>query len=310
MENHYKLSIIILTYNSRQNVEQLLESIKNQTFKDYEIIVVDNASQDETVKFIKDNYPKIKIIINPENYWYAKGNNIGIRQTQGEYVLICNDDIKLDTNCLQWLIEDLDKEEEIGVITGKIMRLTDDSDYSIVDCAGLKRTIYRKFSNIGENQEDKGQFDNYQDIFGVSGAFFLARKKALDSIKYKQEYFDEDFIAYKEDIDLSYRLRHKGWKIKYEPKAVIWHKRSIKKDDSRKNKNKLIKAYSYRNHLWVLLKNEKITSGIFILPYELLKFIYILIFELYTLKIFCKSFKDIKKILKKRHAIIYHNTQL
>jgi len=305
-----KVSIIILTYNSRDNIEVLLKSINAQTFQNFEIIIVDNASQDETVKFIKENYPEIKIIINPENYWFAKGNNIGIKQAQGEYILICNDDIKLDSNCLQYLVDDLNNNQKIGAITGKILRLTDNTDYSIVDCAGLKKTIYRKFINIGENQPDLGQFDNKQQIFGVSGAFFLARKKALEDIKYQDEYFDQDFVAYKEDIDLSYRLRQKGWKIIYQPKAVIWHKRSIKKDDLRKNKNKLIKAYSYRNHFWMLLKNERSISGILILPYELIKLIYIIFFEPYTLKFFIKSFKDIKKIIKKRHAIINNNSQL
>lgn len=305
-----KVSIIILTYNSRDNIELLLTSIKNQTFQDFEIIVIDNASQDKTVQFIKENYPKIKIIVNTENYWFAKGNNIGIRQARGEYILICNDDVKLDSNCLQYLVDDLNNDLEIGAITGKILRLTDDSEYSIVDCAGLKKTLCRKYINIGENQPDLGQFDDYKSIFGVSGAFLVARKQALENVKYENEYFDEDFIAYKEDIDLSYRLRKKGWKIIYEPKAVIWHKRSTKKDDLRKNKNKLIKAYSYRNHLWVLIKNEKPIYGIFILPYELMKFIYIAIFEPYTLKFFLKSLKDLKKIIQKRHAVINNHTQL
>lgn len=305
-----RITVIILTYNSLENIGMLLNSLKKQTFNDYEIIVVDNASQDNTVKFIQENYPEIKIIINPENYWFSKGNNIGIKKAQGEYVLICNDDIKLDSNCLQYLVDDLDKDKRIGAITGKILRLTDNTDYSIVDCAGLKKTIYRKFSNIGENQPDSGQFDNKRRIFGISGAFFLVRRSALESIKYNQEYFDEDFVAYKEDIDLSYRLQQRGWKIIYQPRAVIWHKRSVKKDELRKNKNKLIKAYSYRNHFWVLLKNEKILSGIFILPYELIKFVYILFFEPYTIKFFIKSLKEIHKILKKRHAIIHNNTQL
>lgn len=301
-----KVSIIILTYNSREDIDTLLKSIESQTFKDYEIIVVDNASNDDTIKFIKENYSGIKIIVNPENYWFAKGNNIGIRQAHGEYILICNDDIKLDDNCLELLMGDLAKDEKIGAITGKILRLTENNDYSIVDCAGLSRTIYRKFANIGENQRDSGQFENYHQIFGVSGAFFLIRKQVLESIKYQNQYFDEDFIAYKEDIDLSYRLKHRGWKIMYEPKAIIWHKRSMQKSTlkDRKNKNKLIKAYSYRNHIWLLLKNEKWSSIFFVLPYELIKFIYILLFEFYTLKIFIISHKNISKIIKKRKFIL------
>lgn len=295
-----KVSIIILTYNSRLHLEDLFSSIKKQSFTDYEVIVVDNNSSDDTVNFIKNNYSDVKLIINSDNYWFSKGNNIGIRQASGEYVLISNDDIKLHENFLEILINSMDQDSKIGAICGKTLKLTDDKNYSILDGVGIKTNIFRRFSNIGENQPDKGQFDAKKQVFGVSGALALYRKTALEQVKYKDQYFDEDFIAYKEDIDLSYRLRAKNWKILYEPKAIAWHKRSIQKSSlkDRQQKNKLIKALSYRNHWWVLIKNEPVSKLIllapFILSYELLKFIYILFFEFYSLKFCLQSLKKIK----------------
>ncbi len=134
----------------------------------------------------------------------------------------------------------------------------------------------------------------------------MVKHKALEEIKYQNEYFDEDFIAYKEDIDMSWRMHAAGFDVLYQPNAIAWHARTIQSDKlaNRRAKSEVIRAYSYRNHLWTLIKNEQFATFakdfIFIIPYEISKFVYICIFEWSTVKIFPQVLKEIKKIRRKR----------
>ncbi|MFH0819215.1 MAG: glycosyltransferase family 2 protein [Patescibacteria group bacterium] len=305
-----KVSIVILTYNSAENISGVLESIKVQSYQNLEIIIVDNASQDATVMIAKQICPTAIIKENSENYWFAKGNNIGINLASGKYIFILNDDVVLHKECVAKLVERISVSPQIGAVTGKVYRLTDTKKTDIFDGVGLEKNIFRKYINIGENKKDLSQYNKDQQIFGVSGALFLVKRDALESIKFENEYFDEQFVAYKEDIDLSYRLNTSGWKIWYEPMAMAWHKRSVQKSSfkNRSLQNRVIKAMSYRNHWWVLMKNEFTLKTIldwpFILGYESIKLIYVLIFELNTFMYCLKSEpNNIKRILLKRKFI-------
>ena len=268
-----KISVQVVTHQSLRFLPFLLKSLKEQDFDNFSILIIDNASTDGTLKFLKENYPEIPVFRNKVNLGYSKAHNQGIRLTKSKYVLCLNPDIVLKRDFLSTIIKPAERNSLIGGIgpclykvrfadqeTRHFLEKTD-----IFDSTGLVISKSLSFNDRGQGQKDKGQYSKQEPVFGVSGACFLLRRKALEDIKYQQEYFDEDFFAYKEDIDLSWRLQHRGWLIYYNPKAKAYHFRQTPAYSQKKKfyfdipqqfkKSFLVSCLSWRNHLWVILKN-------------------------------------------------------
>lgn len=307
-----KVSINIVTWNSLKYLPECLRSIKEQTFIDYSILIIDNASTDGTLEFLSKEYPSLNVLKNAKNSGYSAAHNQGIGLAQAEYVLCMNPDIILEPDFLSHLIKEAEKNPQLGSLSGKILRKTDDlkedSDSVKIDSTGLKIFTSRKVVNRGEGENDLKKYNKNEEVFGHSGAVVLYSKKALENVKIFNEYFDEDFFAYKEDIDLATRLRIFGWHSLYVPKAVAYHYRSIKKESSRGTRNPLIKYFSYKNHWLWLVKNEFCSNFwrdlIFIKWYEFRKFIYLLFFEPRTIGAIFKFFSQLPRALQKRKAIM------
>lgn len=302
------VSCIILTYNSRRHLERLLASIRDQTYTALEVIVIDNASSDDTVAFLRSQQirPLDQLICNPTNDWFAKGNNIGIHQAHGDYIYICNDDIALTPTYFQCLVDQLERQPDCGMIGGKLLKLKDGQPAKIFDSAGLERYRSGKVVNRGENAFDQGQYDTTETVFGITGAGMLLRRTALERVRYHDEYFDEDFIAYKEDVDLSWRIQRAGYTIWYEPKAVAYHARTVQQHSWRERRltRQVIRAYSYRNHLWALAKNlsgrDCLRTLPWLLPYECAKLAYIMVAEWSTVRVLPDIIRGLPRMWKKR----------
>lgn len=305
------VSIIVLTYNSHKHLPDLFTSIAKQTYEPIELIVVDNASADDTVVWLRQQtIRKIDAIItNDTNDWYAKGNNAGVRVSHGDYIVFCNDDIVLEPNCVEQLITASSEHPSAGMIGGKLLKLTKTEQGSIVDSAGLAIRRTNKVINRGENEVDTGQYDVPGMTFGITGALMCVKRTALEDVAYNGEYFDEDFVAYKEDVDLSWRMWRTGYHVWYQPTAVAYHARTIQQAtlQQRTLKPSIIRAYSYRNHFWVLWKNESFTHLLrniwAIIPYELLKLGYVLVAEWSSLKIIPELLKTLPRMSAKRNAV-------
>lgn len=285
------VSIIILTYNSQRHLQTLFTSLAKQTYQPIEIIVVDNASQDTTVNWIQQQtILKIdQLIANTTNDWYCKGNNAGIRVAKGEYILFCNDDVALEPTFVQHLVKTMVADATIGMAGGKLLKLTKSSEQPIIDTAGLIVYRSRRVINRGENEIDQGQYNETKQVFGISGAVMMVSRKAISLVQNKGQFFDEDYVAYKDDMDVSWRMHLAGLKIVYVHNAVGYHARTIQHSTlgQRTTKPQIIRGYSYRNHLWTLIKNETwstfLLAAPWIITYELSKFAYLLIRERATL---------------------------
>lgn len=303
-----KVCISILTYNSEQNIKNCLKSVFDQIYKDFEVIVVDNNSTDGTVEEVK-KFSQVKIILNEENLGFAQGHNQAIRQSKSKYIFCLNDDVVLEPDYLEKLVNFLDKNSNIASAQGKLLRLTKKGKSDIIDSLGLKVFKSHKVVEIASGKKNN-QFD-FKEIFGVSGAAALYRKKSLEQIKFEDEYFDKDFFMYKEDVDLAYRLRWAGWSAWFLSGAIAYHKRTAKSESGlkgRKEKPILINRLSYRNHFFVLYKNlsPKIFFWYFpyIFFYEFKKFIYVLLFERKSLRSCKEFFKKLEKMREKRKIIM------
>jgi len=296
-----KVSINIVIYNGLKYIKPCFDSIFNQSFKDFEVIVIDNNSSDGSVNFIKENYPDAKLILNNENAGFAKAHNQAINFNNSEYVLVINQDIILESDFIEKLVDFMDKNLEYGSCGGKLLKTKYENNNfiktNIIDCVGLKHTKGYRFFNLGEGTIDNGQFNKDMDIFGVTGALALYRRSALESVKNNDNYFDERFFMYKEDIDLAFRLTNMRFKARYLSNAISYHERGFSGNNNqnlidkikRKNTDKdFLTFLSYRNHLLMLRKNiNGINTSILIEEVE--KAFYYLVFKP---KIFFKAWKE------------------
>lgn len=321
-----KVSINIVTWNGMRYLPEALESIEKQDFKDYSIVIVDNGSTDGTVDYIRNNYPNITLIRNVNNLGFARGHNQAMRLTLDKwtnssadlekcYVLVTNQDILLKPDFLSQLIADADSHPEAGSLGGKLYRAyfnpsEDGFDETVksdtLDSTGLIVYKSRRVIDRGAGELDQRQYDQDREVFGLSGAILLVRAGALNSIRYRDEYFDSDFFSYKEDIDLAWRLRLHGWQARYVPEAVAHHYRGVcspakegwwHRIKARKNRPFFINFHSYVNHYCLLLKSSYIRNLIIHYPwiklYELKKTIAIFIFNP---KVFWKGFFKLIKL--------------
>lgn len=333
--NSPKISIIIVTWNSLHYIPDCLHSLTQQSYLDFSVLVVDNASNDGTVEFIRQNFPTVSVLQNFKNVGFAKANNQGIKLARGEYVLVMNPDVMLEKNFLKNIMEAAKKHERSGSFGGKMLKLKqkdlDPSEHAgglqtpvesdVVDSAGLDIYKSRRVVNRGEGQKDTGQFEGEQQVFGISGSCCLYRKKALDDVSINGEYFDQDFNTYKEDADLAWRLRLYGWESWYIPKARGFHHRSYSSKNistnvkgffstvrGRKKVPKTLRMLSVKNHHLMLVKNDMakiVFKHIIPLTWHEVKLVtYIVIFEPYLWKSFVRFFQQIPAAARKRKIIM------
>lgn len=317
-EKNLTVTVCLLTWNGEKYLPAFLNSLLEQTFSNWELLVLDNASADKSVSIINEYYPPAKIIRQKQNQGFAKGNNLLIKWSKSDYVLVVNQDVVLAKNYIQVLVDFLEKHPQAGSSAGKIFYWDFENHImsSQIDSFGLKIDRRRAVSDWLQGQEDVPM--ETQEVFGLSGAVVMYRRKALESVKYRTqgddyEYFDEDFFAYKEDVDLAWRLRLWAWENWLVADTQAYHDRTIAAQRSPKDRRfrGLANKLSYRNHIWVLYKNsffkDLLHDGRFILWYEFKKLMYLIIFERQSLQAWKDFIKCYSKMRKKRKYMMTNN---
>lgn len=306
-----KLVISLVVYNGEKYLKECLQSIKNQTFHDFELVVLDNNSQDSSCSIIEDIFPGARLIRSGVNLGFAKGHNTIIRTTHSEYVLCVNQDQTIAKNYCEKLILFLDSHLETGSATGKIWKVSSltqkEKPTTLYSCGiVLKKNHYA--GNIDSLRFTK-LAEKTGEIFGVAGTSPMYRRKALEDIASDDEYFDEDFFMYREDIDLAYRLRWRGWKAYFVSDVCAYHIGSTE-SELLKRKNKFINYTSYRNNFFLLYKN--VSVGLFrkcffrIVWFEWGKFVYTFFCETKNLMGLREFRKMLPEMRKKRNWIMSH----
>lgn len=209
--------VVVPNWNGADMIADCLRSLEVQTLK-HQVIVVENGSTDSSAEIVKKNFPAVTLLEFPDNAGFAGGVNRGIRYAleQGaKYIALFNNDAVADKNWLKNLVHEAEANPKAGIVTSKI--LLDDKKH--LDSTGEFYSIWGLPFPRGRNQEDNGQFDNLQEVFGASGGASLYRAELLEKIGL----FDEDFFAYYEDVDISFRAQMAGWKVRYQPEAVVYH---------------------------------------------------------------------------------------
>ncbi len=289
------LAIHLVTWNSMTHIAACLDAIARQFTSEMTVMIVDNASIDGTVAWIEEHYPHFHLLRNTRNLGYCRSHNQALRLSTSEYVLVLNPDVVLGPAWLERGLEFLGAHPDYGAWGGKLRRFSYSPDElkemvvsRIIDSAGLKVCRNRHAFDRGTGEEDNGQLDRAEEVFGFSGACVLYRRAALESIRWRDEYFDNDLFAYKDDVDVSWRLQRLGWRAWYDPAAVGYHYRTVKGSSqtsdlllakNHRSRERFNSYYSYRNHWLMLFKNERWSTLWRDLPwigiYELKKFIFL-----------------------------------
>lgn len=259
--NYPKVAIIILNWNRKEDTIECLESLKNITYSNYEILLIDNGSTDGSVECLKKRYPEIELVENETNLGYAEGNNVGIRRAMGkgaDYVLLLNNDTVVDQDFLGELVTVAESDLMIGFVGPKVYYYNYEGRKDIINFAGGNLNMWKgKAWHIGINEIDRGQYDRIKDVDYIEGSCLLANKEMLIKIGL----LDQVYFAYWEDNDLCKRGYAVGYRSVFVPMAKIWHKTSAS------NIGTVKLYYLTRNRIWFIRKNATYLQHIYFLIY-------------------------------------------
>lgn len=260
-----KIAVVILNWNGKHWLEKFLPNVIQHS-NDAEVIIADNNSSDDSIKFLEENYPNIRIIQNDGNYGYAKGYNLSLKQINAEYFVLLNSDIEVTKDWISPIISLMDSDRTISACQPKILDYNNKNKFEyagasggFIDNLGYPFCRGRIFDYL---EEDKGQYNDTTEIFWATGACLFVRASHFFEING----LDEDFFAHQEEIDLCWRFKNKGYKVFVEPKSKVYHVGGGTLNVDSPYKTHL----NFRNNLYMLFKNLPLSSLFKIIPIRLI----------------------------------------
>lgn len=302
--NEIMVSIIIPHYNKRDYLKHCLESLFAQkTDFTYEVIVVDNASEDDSVIMVEKEFPAVKIIRMDQNYRFSKACNEGIRIARGQYIALLNNDTEVDPLWLTNLRNALDENQNVGFCASRVYF---DDDRVKIDTAGDAYTIAGTAHKIGHLIREPGAFSERKYVFGASASSAIYRRELFEKVGL----LDEDLFFGQEDVDFSFRAQLMGYKCLFVPEAIVYHKVSATIGYLSRNYVYL----SQRNLEFVFFKNMPIKLLIKYLPVHLIYVVGAFFFSIKKLRLLSymrgkiSFLLHLPNILKKRTQIQRNKT--
>ena len=219
------VSIGIVTYNSENHIVACLRSVFSQTWPSLEVVVLDNCSSDRTVDRVREHFPDVRLLVNPRNTGFSGGHNRLIGESEGAHYLALNPDVVLTTTYVEEMIRALEREPDIGWVSGKLLFLAQEGERTNrIYTTGHEIHRNGAVSNIGYGDDDHGQYGQAAEVFGANAAAALYRREMLEDVRITaNQYFDELFFMYGTDPELDWRARILGWRCWYTPRAVGYH---------------------------------------------------------------------------------------
>jgi len=294
------LSIIIVPHRAKEEMKVTLDAVYNsKTNYSYEVIIVDNDSQDGTVEMIRQGYlsrPEIAAkttLVENANEGFGKGNNRGMEMARGDYILLLNPDTKVAEDNFQVMVDFMKAHPEVGMASSKLIKANGEIDWAsrrsepnpkiaFYRLSGLQYLMPKKFG--GYNVLDK-HVDEETEVECIVGAYMMISRDCYRKVGG----FDEDFFMYGEDVDLCYRVRAAGYKIWYYPKTYSYH---YKGQSSKKASAATL--YHFHNAMWIYYNKHYRQKSNFIMT----ALVYLGIWARYYLKLAINHFKTDKAISK------------
>lgn len=240
----HSVAVIIPNWNGKKLLEVSLASLQKQSFSTFETVVVDNGSTDDSVSFIEEKYPQIKIVKLEKNYGFATAINAGVKAVRTDYVAFLNNDTEVDK---YWLAELMRATEKHPEVISFCSRLLNFDDRKQIDGVGIRINEVGQARSIGWLEKDQGQYESEMFIFGATGGAALFKR----DIFIKVGMFDEHYFMYSEEVDWAFRAQFLGYKSLYVPKAIIYHKH---KASSGKRKD-MLEYWQFTNMYMTIIKN-------------------------------------------------------
>lgn len=253
-----KVTVVIPNYNGKDYIETCLDSVRQQSYQDYKVLIIDNASKDGSCEIIRDNYQDFQLVVNDRNEGFCKAVNQGITMSDTEYVLLLNNDTELDKYFLENMVKEIERSKHIFSVSSKMIHYY---DREIMDDAGDGYSIigWQYQRGIGQSVKD---YTRRTEVFTACAGAALYRKSVFDRIGL----FDEMHFAYMEDIDIGYRARIYGYRNVYCPDAKVYHIGSAT-TGSKYNPFKV--KLAARNNLYVIYKNMPVVQFVVNFPFIL-----------------------------------------
>jgi GT2 family glycosyltransferase len=264
MMTDLRVAVGIINYGDYRHLPICLDSVKRQSLRADRIIVLDNQSCADEIGPIGRAYPDVQILPMQQNLGYSGGANRIIREADGhDYILLLNPDVVLETGYLEEMVRAMESASVVGSVGGKLLlgdpqlkgELLGNAS-QVLDSTGHIIFRNRRIIDRGHGERDVGQYDRTEEVFSICGAAVLFRRAMLEEVQIDGEYFDEDFFAYKEDVDICWRAQLLGWTSLYNPAAVAYHLRGWKRRDDRRRVPWARKYHSFKNHHLMMIKNE------------------------------------------------------
>jgi GT2 family glycosyltransferase len=257
-----KVAVVILNWNGKKFLQQFLPSVLAATYSNYEVIVADNGSKDDSIAFMESNYPGIRLIRFGQNMGFAKGYNEALKLVEADYYALLNSDAETQRGWLEPMVDLLEKDSAIAACQPKLLLYADKKRFEYSGAAGGWMDQYgypfAKGRIFDVMEEDHGQYDQAEPIFWASGAALFIRA----SLFQQMEGFDEYFFAHQEEIDLCWRLQLAGHRIYSCPASVVYHVGggTLPKGNSKKT------YLNFRNNRIMLSKNLPFSRKIWVIP--------------------------------------------
>ena len=267
------VTVIIPNWNGRELLSQCLTSLRQQTYTDFTVCVVDNGSTDGSVEEVKATFPEVHVIALSQNVGFAKAINIGLKGTKGKYVALLNNDTKTDPDWLRFLKVGIESSLSVAGCASKMLNYYDPN---FIDGCGDVINIVGQGRARGQGKRDRGQYSNREEVFSVCAGAALYRREIFEKVGF----FDEDFFAYFEDLDWSFRAQLAGFKFLYVPDALVYHVHG-----ATANRNKRFRHYlEFRNMTQMIIKDMPLC-----LLVKRWRFVKIPLVHARTIHYFCKK---------------------
>lgn len=265
MDNQPKVSVVILNWNGQKHLEKFLPSVLASSYKNIEIWVADNGSVDNSILFLEQNFPQVRLLFFKENHGFAKGYNMALEKVEADYFVLLNSDVEVKANWLNPAIELLESDKQNAACQPKLLSYNKKNFFEYAGGAGgwLDRFGYpfAKGRIFDVCEEDHGQYNKTEQIFWTSGAAMIIRSSVFREMKG----FDEYFFAHQEEIDLCWRIQLAGYKLFSCPASVVYHV-----GGGTLPRGNTLKTYlNFRNNLIMLFKNLLWFQKIWIIPFRI-----------------------------------------
>ncbi|MFC1709878.1 glycosyltransferase family 2 protein [Candidatus Omnitrophota bacterium] len=271
------VSVIIINLNGKEFLPRCLSSVFRTEYSNFEVIFVDNDSNDDSVEFVRDNFKdnRLSITKNDRNYGVPGGRNIGSQSAKGEYIVFLDNDAEVDSTWLKELVSAFESDTMIAVAQCKLLNMIERNRF---DHAGDYLTSLGFLSERSKQDIDRGQFDKIDDILSAKGAATMIRRSVFEDLGR----YDDSYFMYLEETDFCLRAWQAGYRVVFVPKAIVWHAFVTPLKDTKTHySSRIVRYYGSRNFITTLIKNFSVFNLCKFLPIHILSWLFLSILFLF-----------------------------